>query len=259
MDCSLVCDAFRWPFDGDLSMKEGSLFCGYEIYRTGMFQIVFLVSLETSRWGQVHGLGSMMFGLTVQKFLNIEWFLHWKLNLIVTKCFGGIGMCIWCCWKDLDEQDLMEFILVRFGFRLWEILIWKWSPLLKIQIVSQKTRFWKEKSIKDVVTFGPMAQATLVMKWISLLFTRFWPWYPIYHSCMCLWREIKPTVGSSNQHHMVLELHFYPATNFNCISLYSIGVAMQDSVASFDPILCNQRWILETPLFWFATSFQWFG
>jgi hypothetical protein len=19
-------------------------------------------------------------------------------------------MCFWCCWKDLDEQDLMEFI-----------------------------------------------------------------------------------------------------------------------------------------------------
>jgi hypothetical protein len=26
----------------------------------------------------------------------------------------------------------------------------------------QKTRFWKEKSVADVVTFGPMAQATLI-------------------------------------------------------------------------------------------------
>jgi hypothetical protein len=26
-------------------------------------------------------------------------------------------MCIWCCWKNLDEQDLMEFIWLRFGFR----------------------------------------------------------------------------------------------------------------------------------------------
>jgi hypothetical protein len=24
--------------------------------------------------------------------------------------FGGIGMCLWCCWKDPDEQDLMKFI-----------------------------------------------------------------------------------------------------------------------------------------------------
>ncbi len=26
----------------------------------------------------------------------------------------------------------------------------------------QKTRFWKEKSVEDVVTLGPTAQATLV-------------------------------------------------------------------------------------------------
>jgi hypothetical protein len=26
----------------------------------------------------------------------------------------------------------------------------------------QKTRFWNEKSVEDVVTLGPMAQATLV-------------------------------------------------------------------------------------------------
>ncbi len=26
-------------------------------------------------------------------------------------------MCLWCCWKDLDEQDLNEIYLVRFGFR----------------------------------------------------------------------------------------------------------------------------------------------
>jgi hypothetical protein len=30
----------------------------------------------------VHGLGSMTFGLVVQKFLNIKWFFHWKLNWI---------------------------------------------------------------------------------------------------------------------------------------------------------------------------------
>jgi hypothetical protein len=33
---------------------------------------------------------------------------------------------------------------------------------LKIQINSQKTRFWKEKSVEHVVTLGPTAQATLV-------------------------------------------------------------------------------------------------
>jgi hypothetical protein len=37
-----------------------------------MLQIAFLVSLESSQQVGVHGLGSMAFGLGVQKFLNIE-------------------------------------------------------------------------------------------------------------------------------------------------------------------------------------------
>jgi hypothetical protein len=58
-------------------MKEGSLFCFvlfciYEMHRTRLLQIVFLVSLESSGQGGMHGLGSMTFGLAVQKFLNIE-------------------------------------------------------------------------------------------------------------------------------------------------------------------------------------------
>ncbi len=52
----------------------------------------------------------MTFGLAVQKFLNIEWFLHWNLNYIVAEIFEGIGMCLLCCWKDLD--DLFGKILI---------------------------------------------------------------------------------------------------------------------------------------------------
>jgi hypothetical protein len=37
-----------------------------------MLEIMFLVSLETSQQAGVHGLGSMTFGLVVQKFLNTE-------------------------------------------------------------------------------------------------------------------------------------------------------------------------------------------
>jgi hypothetical protein len=48
-------------------MKEGSLFCSYEIHQTQM-----LVSLESSGRGGMHGLGSVAFGLAVQNFLNIE-------------------------------------------------------------------------------------------------------------------------------------------------------------------------------------------
>ncbi len=29
----------------------------------------------------------------------------------------------------------------------------------------QKTRFWKERSVEDMVTLGPTAQATLVFMW----------------------------------------------------------------------------------------------
>jgi hypothetical protein len=34
-------------------------------------------------------------------------------------------MCLWCGWKELDEQDLMELYLVRFGYRMRGILIFK--------------------------------------------------------------------------------------------------------------------------------------
>jgi hypothetical protein len=56
-------------------MKQGSLFVlfySYEIHQTEMLQVGFLVSLESSQRGGVHGLGSMTFVLVVQKFLNIE-------------------------------------------------------------------------------------------------------------------------------------------------------------------------------------------
>jgi hypothetical protein len=46
-----------------LSMNEGSLVCSDEIHETKMLQIVFLVSLEGSQPGGVHGLSSVAFGL----------------------------------------------------------------------------------------------------------------------------------------------------------------------------------------------------
>jgi hypothetical protein len=77
-----------------MSMKEGSLFCFVVMRSTKpgcfMLQIMFLVSLESSRRGGMHGLGSMMFRRAVQKFLVVE-------------NFGGNEMCLWCFWKDLDE------------------------------------------------------------------------------------------------------------------------------------------------------------
>ncbi len=112
-------------------MKEGSLFCSYQIHWISMLQIVFLVSLESSQREWVHGLGSMTIGLAVQKMLNIEWFLHswifwrrWNVPLVLLKRFWWAGF--------------NGIYLVRFGFRMWETLILKWFLLLKIQINSKK-------------------------------------------------------------------------------------------------------------------------
>ncbi len=58
-----------------LSIKQGSLFvlfCTDEIHRTGMLQIVFFISLESSQGEWVHRLGFTAFGLAMYKFLNIE-------------------------------------------------------------------------------------------------------------------------------------------------------------------------------------------
>ncbi len=96
-----------------LSMKQGSLFCFVVMRSTepGCFR-----SCSCCLWKALDEEGCMglvpwwCFGLVVQqKFLNIKWFLSWKLNWIVVENFGGIGMCLLCRWKDLDEQDLIKF------------------------------------------------------------------------------------------------------------------------------------------------------
>jgi hypothetical protein len=32
-------------------------------------------------------------------------------------------MCLWCCWKDLDEHNLMELIWEDLDSEMWETLI----------------------------------------------------------------------------------------------------------------------------------------
>jgi hypothetical protein len=38
-------------------------------------------------------------------------------------------MCLWCYWKDLDEQGFNGIYWVRFGFRMWEIMIFHVKPM----------------------------------------------------------------------------------------------------------------------------------
>ncbi len=49
--------------------------------------------------------------------------------------------------------------MVRFGFR---DIDFKVISAAENSNKFQKTRFWKEKSVGDVVTLGPRAQATLI-------------------------------------------------------------------------------------------------
>jgi hypothetical protein len=71
--------------------------------------------------------------------LNCSWkFLrNWNVPLVL----------LWRSWW----AGFNGIYLVRFGFRRWEILNFKWILPLKIQ-TNKKTRFWKEKSVENVVT-----------------------------------------------------------------------------------------------------------
>jgi hypothetical protein len=105
-----------------------------------------LGSLESCPPGGVHGLDSMTFGLGVQKFLNIEWFLHiklirswkfrrnWNVPLVLLERYWWAGCNgIW---------------LVRFGFRMWQILIFKWFLSLKIQVNPKKSGFGRKNQLR---------------------------------------------------------------------------------------------------------------
>jgi hypothetical protein len=146
----------------NLSMKEGSLFCSYEIQRTGMLQIVLLVSWESCRWGRgawawfhdVWTCGAKVLEYWMNSSLKIKLYRSWKfwrnwnvpLVLLERSCWVGF----------------MGIYLVRFGFRMWK-RYWFLSDFYRWKFkFIQKTRFWKEKLVEDVVTIGPMAQATLV-------------------------------------------------------------------------------------------------
>ncbi len=106
-----------------LSMKEGSLFsfvCSYEIRRTGMLQIMFLVSLESSWWGAwawFHGVWTcgakvleywMISSLKIQ--LNCSWKFrrNWNVPLVL------LERSWWAGFNGI--------YLGRLGFRMWEIL-----------------------------------------------------------------------------------------------------------------------------------------
>jgi hypothetical protein len=124
--------------------KEGSLFvlfCSYEIHRTRMLQMLFLVSLESSWGGGVrqsawfHDIWTcsakvlkywMIFSLKIK--LNHSWKFqrNWNVPLVL------LERSWWARFNGI--------YLVRFGFQNGG------------HINFQKFRVWKEKSVENVVT-----------------------------------------------------------------------------------------------------------
>jgi hypothetical protein len=113
--------------------------------------VFFLVSLESSWRGELHGLGSMIFGAKVLEYwmnsslkikLNRSWKFrrNWNVPLFVL-----LERSWWAGFHGI--------YLVRFGFKMWEILmIFKWVLLLKIQINSKRPGFGRKKSVENMVT-----------------------------------------------------------------------------------------------------------
>jgi len=149
----------------NLSMKQGSLFCfvcHVEIFQIIVLHIALLVSLESCQWVGVHWFGLRFFGAMVWKLLIIEPFSPWKLNKIETENYIGIWRSSWCCWKALDESDLIEFISQFSELRCkryWfsnKFCCWKLKQITKIGFR------WKNHLSPQCVHIGTMTHATLV-------------------------------------------------------------------------------------------------
>jgi len=146
-------------------MKEGSLFVLFVPMKStelGCFRSRSWSS-ESSRREKVHGLWFHDVWTCCAKVLEY-WMISWtpKIELNHSWKFRRNWNVPLVLLERSWWAGYNEIYLVRFGFRMWEILILKWFLPPKIQNKFQKTRFWKEKSVEDEVTLGPTAQVTLV-------------------------------------------------------------------------------------------------
>jgi hypothetical protein len=130
------------------------LLCSYEIHWTGMLQIVFLVSfgkLSTRRgaWAWFHGVWTcgakvleywMISSLKIK--LNRSWKLRRNWNFPLVLLEGS-----W--WAGFNG-----IYLVRFEFRMWGILMFKWFLLLKIQTNSKKPGFGRKNQLRNTWAKG---------------------------------------------------------------------------------------------------------
>jgi hypothetical protein len=111
-------------------------------------------------------------------------------------------VCLWCCWKDLDEQDLMEFIWQDLIFRMWEILILEWFLLLKIQINSKKPGFGRKNQFRK---WSHLKAYHSIQAWFPFIFgcsenryihckTMFTCWVSLFCNGFTLWPTPQATL-----------------------------------------------------------------
>jgi hypothetical protein len=137
-------------------MKEGRLFCSYEIHGTRMLWIVFLMSLESAWQGGVHGLGGSMtvwtWGAKVLEYwtissLKIELSPSWKFQRDWNVTLVSLERSWWAQFNRIH--------LVIFGFRMCEILDFKGFMSLKIQINSKRPGFGRKNQLRASSHLAP--------------------------------------------------------------------------------------------------------
>ncbi len=112
----------------------------------------------------------MIFSLKIKLNCGWKFWRYWNVPLVL------LERSWWARFNGI--------YLVRFGFRTWEILIQKWFLPLKIQMNSKKTRFWKEKSVKNVVTLEGLPFNLSMISFHILLFKNRYIHYKTMLTCL---------------------------------------------------------------------------
>jgi hypothetical protein len=136
----------------NLSMKQGSLFVLFCLYRwdppnwdasdhvLGLFG-----KLSTRRgvWAWFHGVwtcGAKILEYWMISSLKIKLNCSWKFRRNWNVPLVLVERSWWAGFNGI--------YLVRFGFRMWEILIFRWFLPLKIQINSKKPGFGRKNQLR---------------------------------------------------------------------------------------------------------------
>ncbi len=126
--------------------------CFVEIHPTRMLQIVFLVSLENSWQGGLHGLGYDVWtgGAKVLEYWMISSLIQLSQSWKFQRNWNVALMLLERSWL----AGFNEIYLIIFGFRMLETLHFKWFMPLKIQINSKKPGFGRKNQLRTSSRLG---------------------------------------------------------------------------------------------------------